>query len=176
MSEEIKNEITNRGEEMVDDSYDYISAINEMKKNTVSREAYEKLIRERNTLADAVINGSPAPSVANKDKPDIDALRSKLFSPKSCDDGMTSMEFIDTALQLRDAILDTEGKDIFMPEGRGVVVTAEDREQAETTARIYRECLDYAQGDATVFRNELMRRTVDTSTVPSRGHNSYYRR
>lgn len=172
------NEILNHasGEEIVDDSYDYISAINEMKKNTVSREAYEKIIRERNTLADAVINGATMPVAAPKEAPDIDALRSKLFSPQSRDDGLTSMEFVDTALQLRDAILEAEGKDIFMPEGRGVVVTAEDREQAETAARIYRECLDYAQGDATVFRNELMRRTVDTSTVPSRGHNSYYRR
>ena len=175
MSEEVKN-TSESGEEIVNDSYDYISAINEMKKNTVSREAYEKLIKERNTLADAVINGSTVPNVAPKEKPDIDGLRNKLFSQQSRDDGMTSMEFIDTALQLRDAILDTEGKDIFMPEGRGVVLTADDREQAETAARIYRECLDYAQGDATVFRNALMRRTVDTSTAPSRGHNSYYRR
>lgn len=165
------------GEEVVNDSYDYISAINEMKKNTVSREAYEKLINERNALADAVINGTAAPVVETKPAPNIDALRNKLFSPQSRDDGMTSMEFIDTALQLRDAILDTEGKDIFMPEGRGVVVTAEDREQAETAARIYRECLDYAQGDATIFRNELMRRTVDTSTVTAKGRNNpYYRR
>lgn len=176
MENEIKEPIANTSEPIVNDSYDYISAINEMKKNTVPRKVYEEIIRERNTLADAVINGNALPNVANKEAPDVDALRSKLFSPKSCDDGLTSMEFIDTALQLRDAILDTEGKDIFVPEGRGVVVTAEDREQAETTARIYKECLDYAQGDAEVFRNELMRRTVDTSTVPSRGYNSYYRR
>jgi hypothetical protein len=48
---EINKDLNNvSGEEQSNDSADYISAINEMKKNTVSRESYEKLVRERNQL------------------------------------------------------------------------------------------------------------------------------
>ena len=164
------------GDPVVNGSYDYISAINEMKKNTVPRKAYEELIKERNQLADAVINGEiVAPGAAAKEVVDISALRSTLFSPEACDKGMTNMEYIENALKLRNAVLEQEGKDIFLPVGRGIVVTAEDREQAENAAEIFQECLDYAQGDPSVFNTELMRRTVDTGN-PRTAKNNYYRR
>jgi hypothetical protein len=174
-----ENEVMNpheSGEQKADDSYDYISAINEMKKNSVSREQYEKIIQERNKLADAVINGSAAPSVEAKPTVDIAELRTKLFSPKACDKGMTDLDFMSNALKLRSAILEQEGKDIFLPAGKGIIVTTEDKEQAENAAQLFQSCVDYADGDPAVFKNELMRHIVDVDVNRSAKANSYYRR
>ena len=39
------------------DNIDYISAISEMKKNSVTRESYDKLKSENKQLLDALVNG-----------------------------------------------------------------------------------------------------------------------
>lgn len=174
-----ENEIINQsasGEQNVDDSYDYISAINEMKKNTVSRESYEKLIKERNQLADAVINGSGYETpVQPKETVDIQELRNSLFSRQACDKGMSNMEFTKRALTLRNALIAAGEGDPFLPVSKSFAPTAEDREQAELAATVYQECLDIADGDTAVFQNELMRRTVDVR-VPGVRQNTPYRR
>ena len=45
------------GEENVNDSIDYIEAIKEMKQNSVSKKAYDKLREENKQLLDSLING-----------------------------------------------------------------------------------------------------------------------
>lgn len=170
-----ETEMNVSGETVVDDSYDYISAINEIKKNTVSRESYEKLVRERNQLADAVINGSGYETEQPKETVDIQELRNSLFSKEACDKGMTNLEFTKRALQLRSALLAAGETDPFLPVSRSFAPTAEDREQAELAATVYQECIDKANGDPTVFQSELMRRTADVR-MPSSRQNTSYRR
>lgn len=167
--------ISASGEEVVNDSYDYISAINEMKKNTVSRESYEKLVKERNQLADAVINGSGYETEQPRETVSIQELRNSLFSEEACDKGMSCMEVTKRALALRNALIAAGEVDPFLPVSRSFAPTAEDREQAELAATVYQECLDIANGDATVFQSELMRRTADVR-VPSARQNTSYRR
>ena len=45
------------GEENVNDSINYIEAIKEMKQNSVSKQAYDKLREENKQLLDSLING-----------------------------------------------------------------------------------------------------------------------
>lgn len=173
-----ENEILNTsasGEEKLDDSFDYISAINEVKKNSVSRQTYEKIVRERNQLAEALINGSGQEAAPKKDPVDIQALRNSLFSQEACDKGMNSLEYTKKALALRTALIEAGEPDPFLPISRSFAPTTEDREQAELAAQVYQECIDYADGDPTAFHNELMRRTMDVRK-PSHGQNNYYRR
>lgn len=167
--------ISASGEEVVNDSYDYISAINEMKKNTVSRESYEKLVKERDQLADAVINGSGYVAEQPTETVDIQELRNSLFSSEACDKGMSNMEFTQRALALRNALIAAGEVDPFLPVSRSFAPTTEDREQAELAATVYQECLDIANGDASVFQTELMRRTADVR-MPSARQNTPYRR
>ena len=54
MPEEIMNNSVS-GEEMSNNSVDYIAAINEMKQNSVSREQYNKLQSENKKLLDALV-------------------------------------------------------------------------------------------------------------------------
>ena len=48
------------GEEMsnVDTTQDYISAINEIKQNTVSKEAYNKVVEDNRKLLDSLVHTS----------------------------------------------------------------------------------------------------------------------
>ena len=54
----IENENSVSQQTEVNDSIDYIEAIKEMKQNSVSKEAYEKLKAENKQLLDSIINGT----------------------------------------------------------------------------------------------------------------------
>lgn len=163
------------GEEQVvnDSGIDYISAINEMKQNSVSREQYEKLKKENKELLDSLINGGQVVA-EQQEKKSIDEMRKELFGKEAVEKGMTNLEFVEKSLELRDAIIESGGVDPFLPVGRGIEITREDVESAEFTAQQYRECIDFAKGDSEVFTNELMRRCVDNNR-PTVNKN-YYRR
>lgn len=164
-------------QEIVNDSNYYISAIKEMKQNSVSREQYEKVQQENKELINALINGSNAPT--EQDQPqitqqDISKMREELYSKQAADKGFTNLEYIEKTLELRDAIISKGGIDPFLPIGKGVDLTNEDYEAAEFTAQQFKECIEIADGNSEVFTAELMRRTVDNSPITVR--NNIYRR
>ena len=172
MAEEIKNPqetgttSSDSGEGMTEmGANDYVQAINEMKKKMVSREAYDQLKAENKTLIDGILNGgmSEQTSVASpEEQVDIEGLRKELFDTEK---SMSNLEYVENALKLRQAIIDDGGNDPFVPWGDKVVPTQEDFEAAERVAKVFQECVDYAQGDSEVFTNELMRRTVDSAPM-----------
>lgn len=164
------------GEEMSNDSVDYIKAINEMKQNSVSREQYEKLKGERDELLDTLINGGQVTNVTEAPTKSIHEMRDELFSKEAADKGMTNLEFVTKSLELRDAIIEAGGTDPFLPIGKGIELTRDDYEAAEFTAEQFRECIDIAQGNSEVFTNELMRRTVDNSLPTAKKNTNPYRR
>lgn len=158
------------------DNIDYISAISEIKANSVSREQYEKLKNENKELLDTLINGGQVEMVDPASKTSIDDLRKQLFSKESAEKGMTNLEFVSKSLELRDAIIESGGTDPFLPIGRGIELTRDDYEAAEFTAKQFRECIDIAQGNSEVFTNELMRRTVDNSLPTAKKNSNPYNR
>lgn len=145
---------------------DYIAAIQELQENTVSKQQYEKLKEEKNKLLNALVKGEKIEQPAEK-KVDITALRKKLFDR---DSQMSNLEYVQTSLELRDALLAEGEADPFLPVGSQIAPTPDEAVQAEKVAQIYRECIDYAQGNSEVFTNELMRRTVDA--MPSKAKRS----
>ncbi len=174
----IENENLNSvsGEEISNDSVDYIAAINEMKQNSVSRQQYEKLQRENKELLDTLINGGQVVNQTVEPKKSIEQMRSELFSKEAADKGMTNLEFITKSLELRDAIIESGGTDPFLPVGKGIEITRDDYEAAEFTAEQFRECIDIAQGNSEVFTNELMRRTIDTGLPTAKKNSNPYNR
>lgn len=176
--EEIKQEqivISEAGEEQSNDSADLIKAIKEIKQNSVSREQYEKLQKEKNELLDTLINGGQITQVIEENKKTIQEMRNELFSKEAIDKGMTNLEFVERSLELRDAIIESGGMDPFLPVGKGIEITREDYEAAEFTAEQFRECIDIAKGNSEAFTAELMRRTVDNS-LPTAKKSNLYRR
>ena len=144
-----------------DNTQDYLAAIKELKEKSVDRSEYDKLRAENKRLIDAVVNGQPGqeePAAVKHSKEQIDELRNDLFnSPKE----LSNLEYITKAMELREALMENGEPDPFLPVGKQISPTRDDLEGAEKVAQVYRECIDYAEGDSEVFTNELMRRTRD---------------
>ena len=144
-----------------DNTQDYLAAIKELKEKSVDRSEYDKLRAENKKLIDAVVNGQPGQEeqvVVKHSKEQIDDLRNDLFnSPRE----LNNLEFITKAMELREALMENGEPDPFLPVGKQISPTRDDIEGAEKVAQVYKECIDYAEGDSEVFTNELMRRTRD---------------
>ena len=158
MAEEKEISVTGTVE---DNTQDYLAAIKELKQNSVDRSEYDKLRAENKKLIDAVVNGQPGqeePAVSKHSKEQIDELRNDLFnSPKE----LNNLEYVTKAMELREALMENGEPDPFLPVGKQISPTRDDLEGAEKVAQVYRECIEYAEGDSEVFTNELMRRTRD---------------
>ena len=137
---------------------DYIEAIQTLKENSVDRAKYEALRADNKRLLDAVVNGQ---TVENTVKPqvDIQALRNELFNKEN----QTNLQYVENALKLRTALIESGEQDPFLPYGSKIVPTDEDIATANRVAAVLQECIDYADGDSAIFTNEVQRRTVDTA-------------
>ena len=158
MAEEKEISVTGTVE---DNTQDYLAAIKELKENSVNRSEYDKLRAENKRLIDAVVNGQPGQEeqvVVKHSKEQIDDLRNELFnSPRE----LNNLEFITKTMELREALMENGEPDPFLPVGKQISPTRDDIEGAEKVAQVYKECIEYAEGDSEVFTNELMRRTRD---------------
>lgn len=150
-------------QENVNDSTDYIEAIKEMKQNSVTRESYDKLKSENKQLLDALVSGKEI-DIKKEEPVDITKLRKDLFNK---DKQMSNLEYVSSALKLRDALIERGERDPFLPYGDKVSLTAEHYEKAEQVATVLRECVEFAEGDSGIFTAELQRRTKDS--MPYRG-------
>lgn len=155
-------------EEVEQDTNNYIAVIKEMKANSVSKEAYNKLKEENKQLLDSLINGGQVNMQSTKPEVDIQALRNKLAD---VDHPLSNLEYVKTAVELRDALIEKGERDPFLPYGENISPTQDDYIKAENAANVFKECIAYADGDSELFTNELQRRTVDAMPIRSRTTN-----
>ena len=160
------NEATNEN-----DYQYYIDAIKDYQNNYVPKARFEKLQNENKQLVASLTNGeliaTANPQVAEK-KP-IAELIKEMKKPKS------SIEMVEKALEFRERVLEETGEDCFVNcLSKHSIPTEQSYISAQKTADIYRECLDYANGDDKVFINELQRRMIDNPMANIK--NSNYRR
>lgn len=163
MPDEILDQQTSVSQqENLDDTNQYIEAIREMKQNSVSKEAYEKLKEENKQLLDSLINGKQVEIKQTKEPVDVALLRKKLFSDTQ---PLSNLDYASNALELRDALIEQGEMDPFLPYGQNISPTDEDIQKAEKVATIMRECIEYAEGDSELFTNELQRRMIDSMPI-----------
>ena len=153
--EENLNSVTSEVEDMTPD---YLATIKELKQNSVDRQKYDQLKAENKKLLDSIVNGQELDLPQESKKRSVDEIRSEMFKQ---DNGLTNLQYIQDALELRQQLI-SEGKpDPFLPVGNQIAPTDFDIATAERVANVLQECVDYAEGDSSVFTNELLRRTVD---------------
>lgn len=146
-----------------DATVDYVNAINELKANSVSKEAYDKLKSENKKLLDSLVSGK---EIEVEAKPvNVDELRSKLFNP---DKALSNLDYVSTALQLRDALIEQGEPDPFLPVGEKVVISDDDIAKAENVANVLQDMVDIADGNNVVFNQEYQRRVVDSIATASK--------
>ena len=136
MEDEVKNVET----ENTPTADDFMEQLNTLRATTVSKEEYDRVVADRNKLADSLINGSFKQDVAEEPKPDIDALRQKFLGPHKY-----NYEQIRDMLELRKACMDAGEDDPFAGNNPENLNTA-NLEEYERVAGILQECLD-AMGD-----------------------------
>lgn len=159
--EEVKNSVSGEEKSNVDTTQDYISAINEIKQNSVSKEAYNKVVEDNKRLLDSIVHGTDnGQDQGQKPKePDINELREELYGVNRND--MTNYEYVDKTLQLRKAIMDKGGVDPFVPAGRKIQPTLEDFQKAQNVADVLQEQVDDVKnnygGDPSIFNDKLSR-------------------
>ena len=136
----------------------YIAAIEELKASTVSRDAYNKLRSENKQLLDALVSGQQLPQVP-EEKVSVEDLRKKLFSTDS--ENLSNLEYVETALSLRNGLIEAGERDPFLPYGDKIDITSEQIETANKVANALQEMVDFAEGDSGVFTAEYQRRVKD---------------
>ena len=136
--------------------------IAEMKANTVPKAKHEALQSDYNKLLKALANGEDV-TVTQEAPVDINALRKELYVDEN--PNMTDLEMITKTLKLRQALIDNGEPDPFVPTGTRVPVEDSDYAAAQRVADVLQQCVDYADGDNSIFVNELQRRTMDIAPI-----------
>ena len=138
-------------------------ALKEARENSVPKADYEKLEKENKELVNQIINGEgnvgngqPAP-----EKVDIKALREELYGPKGAD--LSNLDFWKKTLKLRNAVLEQEGYDPFLPHGAKIKPSETDVERANAVANVVQECIDEAEDNSEVFTALLQSKTNNDS-------------
>ena len=145
---------------------DLAKALKELRENSVSKEDYEKLKEENKKLVAEVINGEGGAGNGQATPPhdldaDIKAYREKLYGPKASE--LSNLEFCETTLKLREAIIKRDGIDPFLPHGANIKPTDLDTQRAQAVADVMAECIKEADGDSGVFTALLQARTNNDS-------------
>lgn len=120
---------------------DFVSALAELKENTVDRAEYERVLGENRTLTNALAKGY---SYNAKDEEiiDVDGLRKELFDPKAS--RKTDLEYFEKILKLRDGIMADGGPDPFLPHNREYKANSIDEASAQRIADGIKHCVEYA--------------------------------
>lgn len=123
--------------------------ITEVKKNMVSREEYDRLSKDNAKLKHALLTGvtekvvEPLKSAKELKKDYADSIKS----------GVTNAQGFETALKLREAVINETGNDPFMTEA----LTKIDPNFGERVAEGLGQILEQSEGDPTMFNAILSR-------------------
>lgn len=182
MAENENMEVTNQGTTEIPttqveegSNQNYIDVINNLKANSVSKDSYNKLLKENKDLLDSLVNGNgevstePAPA---EEKPTLSQLREELFTPKK---ELTDLEYVTKALELRERVLEETGEDCFVGASHSYTPEADDYAKAEKCAKVFKECVDIANGSNAAFIAALQDRTNEVVIPSSKNKNNIKR-
>lgn len=119
-------------------------ALEEERKNKISKEDYEAVESERNQLLDSIINGSAYNIAARQptEKPNVDAILEKLNKPQS------NLDFAKNLLELDNACKENDLPSPFVPNANAQDF---DFAGADKFLTILKDCVDECHGDEQVF-------------------------
>ena len=149
---------------------EYAAAIKNLKAKTVSKEEYDKLKEENKTLVKALAGEGPAPEGAQETgkKPDIKELRKKFLT--AGEENLSNAETVQTALELRKALIDSGERDPFLPQGMKIQTTPQDIATADRVAETLQKMLDEATDeegyiDEEMFNAQLRKNIAEDSPL-----------
>lgn len=146
---------------------DYIAKVNELKKNSVPKAEYEKILKENKELADAVLNNT-IQEKEDDNSQDVEAelqdLRKSLFNSENVSK-LSNREYWEKNLRLRDILISRGERDPFLPTRNE---TQEDVEKAERFAKTLKNMLNESAGRDSVFNGLFEESLVEIKLPPRR--------
>lgn len=153
------------GEQVEDNTQDYLEAIKTLKQNSVDRSQYEALRAENKKLIDSIVNGTEVAQTTVEEKPSIEELRKRTFNNPN----QTNLEYITNVLDLRERLIEEGYGDPFVAQSSQYNPTNADYERANRVATIFKEMVETSDGDPNVFLNEYQRRVKETN-IPKKAN------
>lgn len=130
-------------------------ALNEMSNKVKTLEAQNaELMAAKKKYYDSILNGQTVEEVAPYRT--RDEIRKDLFSKDKQE--MSNLEYAKLTVELDDACIREDGESCFLPKGRNVTVTSDERNTAERFHNCLVDCIEEADGDEEVFNQALARR------------------
>lgn len=164
-----KEEITKAKQEP--STLDLAKAYKELKENSVSKEDYEKVKKEKDDIIAQVINGGGASGngqgTPTEEKVDIEQLRDELYGPHGQE--LSNLQVIEKTLKLRKAVMAKDGIDPFLPVGANIKPTDFDAERAQAVADVLEDCVKEANGDSGVF-TAILQSKISNDSVALQNH------
>lgn len=142
------------------DDTDLAQQLADLKKKFVAKEDYDKVVKDRQTLIDAIMEGREEELIPKpEDEVDADKLVKEILVQ---DNTMSDIEYMTKVLQVRDARIKAGQRDPFLQEN----YEERDVESANNFADTVRECIDLAKGDNASFIALFNSRIKDTPIRP----------
>ena len=156
--EEKPNETANQGG---DEQTPLTQALNGLKNDMVSKEEYDKVLKENQeyakTVKDLFTGEGSGQNQKQEETVDCSKLKRELSSGN-----LNNLDYVKTALKLREEVIKQGKEDPFVPQGINIHATAEDTLAAERVADALQYCVDNCEGDSGVFTAMLQSITNDT--------------
>lgn len=145
----------------VEDTNMYLDQIKELKQNTVSKDAYQKLQEENRNLLKSLVEGQTVSAPAEEQ-----TSRSIEEILKDFNSETSNLNHIKYVMELHNKNLE-RGINDFVTNSSQYQATDEDIAAAKRVEDFFNDLIKTADGDATVFNNEYQRRVVDP-IIPKR--------
>ena len=153
-------DIKERSEEEVVDNTDYITAIKELKQNSVEKAKYDSLKAENKKLLDAIVNGQEA-----NEAPQEEQIGARLdyYKDYKKNNFKTDLEYWDNLVKLRKATIEETGKDPCVtgqfgaktPSGEIIRPSYGEEEMVKSQFDTIEKMLEEADGNAEYFEELL---------------------
>ena len=151
----MQDENLKRNEEDVVDNTDYISAIKEIKQNSVSKEKYDALEAEKKQLLDALVSGQ---EVNLPDEGEKLGSRLEYYKKYKENKFSSNLDFWDNFCKLRKATIEEYGADPTVtgnfgltPEGDRIEPAYGEAEAMEKEIGVIEQMIEEADGNPIVF-------------------------
>ena len=128
---------------------DLLKDISDVKKNMVSKEEYDRVLKDNQKYKHALLTGVTEVVV----EPPKPASELKKEYAESIKNGVSNAKGFETALKLREAVINETGNDPFMTEA----LTKIDPNFGERVAEQLSGILEQSEGDPTMFNAILSR-------------------
>lgn len=134
---------------------EYVAAIKALKENSVPKSEFDKVVQEKQVLIRGIADGAALPDSDKpaENKPDIKQLREKIRN--AGENNLSNAEFVQTALDLRDACLAEGLPDPFLPLGIKRKPDNQDLAGAEKVADAFKSMLEEAKDEEGKVDNDF---------------------